>query len=94
MASTFTLIAGDKQFKLALFQSPRGLRNKEKRPSVVIIESNERFDSLRLKKYIEYLQTILVSMEQQTKCLHTRRTTQFSVLFGLQVICLDCGETL
>lgn len=56
--SKFTLIAGDKEFELRLGQSPRGLRNKDKRPSEVIIESKERFNALGLARYIEYLQEL------------------------------------
>lgn len=63
MASKFTLIAGEEQFELCLGQSPRGLRNKEKRPDKVIIESNECFDLVQLRKYIDYLQTLSCALE-------------------------------
>ena len=65
MASKFTLIAGGKQFEIKLGQSPRGLRNKEKRPDKVIIESNERFNLVQLKKYIDHLITITDVMEHK-----------------------------
>lgn len=65
MASKFTLIAGDKQFELKTGQSPRGLRNKEKRPDKVIIESKETFNLVQLKKYIDYLITITDVMEHE-----------------------------
>lgn len=66
MASEFTLIAGDKQFKLDSFQSPRGLRDKEKRPNKVIIESKEVFDLVQLRRYIDYLQTLSCVMDEST----------------------------
>lgn len=64
--SKITLTAGDKQFELYGYQSPRGLRNDDKRPSIIDIEVKERFDVVGFKKYIKYLTDISFSMELET----------------------------
>jgi len=55
MAQKFILRAGDREFDLNGYQSPRGLRNKDKRPDKVKIEVNEEFDSVGLRRHIDYL---------------------------------------
>lgn len=62
MASKFTLVAGDRQFELSAYQSPRGLRNKDKRPDKVVIESQEVLDLVQLRKHIKYLNDIANAM--------------------------------
>lgn len=63
MASKFVLIAGDNQFECGAFQSPKGLRNDDKRPDKIIIESNEVLDLIQLRRYINYLNTLANAME-------------------------------
>ncbi len=63
MENKFTLIAGTKSFELKLGQSPRGLRNEDKRPYKVIIETKGCFDLIQLLKYIDYLQTLSSAIE-------------------------------
>lgn len=58
----YTLIAGDRRFDLSEDQSPRGLRNKEKRPETVIIDCYMELDALKLAKHIKFLETILSSL--------------------------------
>lgn len=63
MASKFILIAGSKEFELIDKQSPRGLRNKDKRPTVIELDVKERLDLAGLKKHIDYLITLSMAME-------------------------------
>lgn len=72
MSSKYTLIAGNKQFELSEHQSPRGLRNGTKRPSIVKIDVKEEFDYIGLKKHIDYLTTVLCAMDftEADHCLY------------------------
>lgn len=64
MESKYTLKAGDIEFELNGYQSPRGLRNRDKRPTMVKVEVKENFDLVGLKKHIDYLITLSCAMEE------------------------------
>ncbi len=59
-----TLKAGNKQFNIKPYQSPRGLRHEVKRPDKRTIDCYLDFDSVGLVKFIGYLQVIACSMEK------------------------------
>lgn len=52
---------------LGLYQSPRGVRYEDKRPNLIVIDCYLELSPLQLIKYIDYLQTLVHSMELQTK---------------------------
>lgn len=59
---TFKYESG-RSVSLGLYQSPRGLRYENKRPNLIFIDCQMEVDQLQLIKYIEYLQTLVHSME-------------------------------
>ena len=61
--SKFKLVAGDKKFKLKEGQSPRGSRNGNTRPDLVIIDCYMKADPVKLSCHIQYLETILSAMQ-------------------------------
>ncbi|MDH6310565.1 hypothetical protein M2451_003345 [Dysgonomonas sp. PFB1-18] len=64
--SRFTMMFDSGQsVTLGLFQSPRGTRFEDKRPSSIIIDCFMKADQIKLLKYIDYLQTLAHSMEWQ-----------------------------
>ncbi|NLF44093.1 MAG: hypothetical protein GX587_15480 [Bacteroidales bacterium] len=65
MASKYTLKAGSREFELHGYQSPRGLRNNDKRPTRVKVEVREDFDLVGLKKHIDYLIILSCEMENE-----------------------------
>lgn len=58
-----TLKAGDREFGLVPFQSPRGLRHENKRPDVLVMNCYQEFSQVDLFRFIEYLQDVACSMQ-------------------------------
>lgn len=58
-----TLKADSREFELNAFQSPRGLRDRDKRPHVVTIDCYQEFNQKQLLRFASYLQDIAFAME-------------------------------
>lgn len=58
MGCKLTLKAGEREFGLVPFQSPRGLRCGDKQPDLVTIDCYQQFNQVQLLRFVEYLQTI------------------------------------
>lgn len=54
-----------KSMTLEGYQSPRGLRCGDKRPNLIMIDCYMEVDQLELIKHVEYLTTLIHSMEWQ-----------------------------
>ena len=63
----FTLMIGFHPIKLEGYQSPRGTRREDKRPTSVKVEINEEFDLEGLNKLIGYLHELSTCMEMPQK---------------------------
>lgn len=59
----FTFKEGGKSERLKAYQSPRGLRFEDKRPSIIVVDCYQEFSIVEFLKYIQYLQTLAFAME-------------------------------
>ena len=65
MNTEYTLTAAGKSFKLKENESPRGLRNGDRRPDELWIYTDQGFNRIQLLKHIHYLNELAKAMEHQ-----------------------------
>ena len=59
------LKAGNREFKLDVFQSPKGLRDRDKRPDTVMIDCHQEYNQVQLLRFAAYLQDVARSMSYE-----------------------------